>query len=100
MVSESNSSLCCVTQELRLMDEVLNVSVKLLNQRRIMDITLDTDSSYCSATKVGLSIPGGLDKVSLLLWIQWASGKKNTDNLYSHLRALQEKSLHHHQLKQ
>lgn len=54
MVSESNSSLRFVTQELRLMDDTLNVSVKPLNQRRIMDITLDTDSSHCSATEVGL----------------------------------------------
>lgn len=34
MVSESNSSLCFVTQELRLMDDMLNVSVKLLNQSK------------------------------------------------------------------
>lgn len=54
MVSESNSSFCFVTQELRLTDDTLNVSVKLLNQRRIMDITLDIDSSHYSATEVGL----------------------------------------------
>lgn len=53
MASESNS-LCFVTQELRLMDDVLNVSVKLLNQRRIMDITRDADSPHYGATKAGL----------------------------------------------
>lgn len=36
------------------MDDVLNVSVKLLNQRTIMDITRDADSPHYGATKAGL----------------------------------------------